>query len=177
MPGPYSTDLHEKVIEALARGMTYKEIADAFGVGEASVSRYAGRKRRTGSVQPDRMGGARSAKVRGDALLARAQMACGGEWGENAELAAALERAFQGLPEDRGTHLDTAADAQAAQALLEAATAGYRPHHIVALGDSNGIPLLQSREPVDGRAAAYVCVDSTCRPPVTDPAELRTQLA
>jgi uncharacterized protein YyaL (SSP411 family) len=63
-----------------------------------------------------------------------------------------------------------------AQALLEAATAGYRPHHIVALGDSNGIPLLRSREPIDCRAAAYVCVDSTCRPPVTDPAELRAQL-
>jgi uncharacterized protein YyaL (SSP411 family) len=62
------------------------------------------------------------------------------------------------------------------EALLEAATAGYHPHQIAASGDSAEIPLLQSRQPVDGQAAAYVCVDFTCRPPVTDPADLRVQL-
>ena len=37
-------------------------------------------------------------------------------------------------------------------------------------------PLLQEREPRDGRATAYVCVGYTCSPPVTEPAELARQL-
>jgi len=64
------------------------------------------------------------------------------------------------------------------QALLEVATAGYQPHRVVAVGDpaEEAIPLLRDREPVDGQAAAYVCVNFTCQAPVTDPEELHNLL-
>jgi uncharacterized protein YyaL (SSP411 family) len=50
--------------------------------------------------------------------------------------------------------------------------AAFRPHLVLAGGASDGVPLLQDREPVDGRAAAYVCENFTCRMPVTEPGEL-----
>jgi uncharacterized protein YyaL (SSP411 family) len=31
---------------------------------------------------------------------------------------------------------------------------------------------LQNRDPIDGRATAYVCIDSVCRAPVTEPEAL-----
>ncbi|MDE2128026.1 MAG: thioredoxin domain-containing protein [Armatimonadetes bacterium] len=39
-----------------------------------------------------------------------------------------------------------------------------------------GIALLDGRGPLDGRAAAYVCIGRVCRLPVSDPEELRKQL-
>lgn len=63
MPRPYSTDLRERVVAALEKGMTYEQVADLFGIGEASVSRWASRKRKRGTVEPDKLGGYRGSKL------------------------------------------------------------------------------------------------------------------
>ena len=52
-----------------------------------------------------------------------------------------------------------------------------RPHVVAAGGDADGVPLLEGREPVDGRAAAYVCERFACLRPVTEPEELEALLA
>ena len=53
----------------------------------------------------------------------------------------------------------------------------FRPHLVLAGGERNGVPLLEGREPVDGRAAAYVCEQFSCRAPVTEPEELERLLS
>ena len=53
MPRAYSVDLRERVVAAYHDGEgTYTELADRYQVGEASVSRWLGLDRRTGSLQP-----------------------------------------------------------------------------------------------------------------------------
>ena len=52
----------------------------------------------------------------------------------------------------------------------------FRPHVVVAGGEADGVPLLEGREPVDGRAAAYVCERFVCQRPVTEPDELTALL-
>jgi len=65
-------------------------------------------------------------------------------------------------------------------ALLETARQGYRPFQVVALGGINQkdtqVPLLQNRDLVNGRAAAYVCANFTCQVPVTEPGALEELL-
>jgi hypothetical protein len=71
-------------------------------------------------------------------------------------------------------------EASDTRALLDVCTSGYRPHQVVALGTPDAelftVPMLQARSQIEDHATAYVCVDFTCRPPVTDPAALRALL-
>jgi uncharacterized protein YyaL (SSP411 family) len=51
-----------------------------------------------------------------------------------------------------------------------------RPDVVLAGGDDDGVPLLEGRTPLDGRAAAYVCEHFACQRPVSEPDELRALL-
>ena len=53
----------------------------------------------------------------------------------------------------------------------------FRPHIVLAGGEPDGVPLLEGRSRVDGRAAAYVCERFACQRPVTEPEELASLLA
>jgi uncharacterized protein YyaL (SSP411 family) len=64
-----------------------------------------------------------------------------------------------------------------ADALVRVVRDAYRPHLVLAGGSADGVPLLEGREPVDGRPAAYVCEHFTCQAPVTTPDELAAALA
>jgi uncharacterized protein YyaL (SSP411 family) len=59
--------------------------------------------------------------------------------------------------------------------LEQVVRAQFRPHLVLA-GGADGVPLLEGREPVGGRAAAYVCERFACLRPVTEPDELRALL-
>jgi uncharacterized protein len=63
-----------------------------------------------------------------------------------------------------------------AEPLERVVRGAFRPHVVVAGGPADGVPLLAGREPVDGRAAAYVCEHFACRRPVTEPSELAALL-
>jgi uncharacterized protein len=59
--------------------------------------------------------------------------------------------------------------------LARTVRARLRPHLVLAGGpggSKTAVPLLVGRTPVDGRPAAYVCENFSCRMPVTDPDEL-----
>jgi len=61
--------------------------------------------------------------------------------------------------------------------LLKVVRSRYLPNKVVALADGKAsLPLLESRGPVQGKAAAYVCENMSCKRPVTSPAELETLL-
>ncbi|MBA2579328.1 MAG: thioredoxin domain-containing protein [Thermoleophilaceae bacterium] len=53
----------------------------------------------------------------------------------------------------------------------------FRPHIVLAGGEPDGVPLLEGRHPVDGRAAAYVCERFACRRPVSEPSDLEFMLS
>jgi uncharacterized protein len=63
--------------------------------------------------------------------------------------------------------------------LARVVRARLRPHIVLAGGPESGktaVPLLEGRTPIDGRPAAYVCENFSCRMPVTDPDALEALL-
>ena len=56
--------------------------------------------------------------------------------------------------------------------VARAALGRYEPNTVVAFGPADGVPLLEGKTLVEGRAAVYACERFACRAPVTDPAEL-----
>lgn len=64
--------------------------------------------------------------------------------------------------------------------LLRTLHARFLPHTVALLADSEetrrmlaaGLPALEGMRPLDGRAAAYVCENFSCRLPVSDPSRL-----
>lgn len=73
MARPYSLDLRERVVAAVAGGATCREVAALFDVAVSSVVKWSGRKRSTGSAAPMAMGGRRFSKLEAerDWLLSR----------------------------------------------------------------------------------------------------------
>ena len=59
MPRPYSNDLRERVVAAVACGRPCREVAGLFGVSVASVVKWSQRHRATGTAAAQRMGGRR----------------------------------------------------------------------------------------------------------------------
>jgi transposase len=66
MPAPYSLDLRERVVEAVAMGASCREAAARFRVSVSTVVKWAQRWRSTGSVAAKAMGGDNSSRLRGD---------------------------------------------------------------------------------------------------------------
>lgn len=64
MAQPYSLDLRERVVAAVAAGATVREAALRFGVAVSTAAKWSQRQRRTGSVAPGKMGGHRRPVVR-----------------------------------------------------------------------------------------------------------------
>jgi len=66
------------------------------------------------------------------------------------------------------------------EALLRELRAHFIPNKIMLLAEGGEgqqwlgeqLPFIKTTGPVEGRAAAYVCEDFTCRLPITDPTEL-----
>ena len=59
MTRPYSKDLRERVVGAVAAGEACRSVAARFGVSVSSVVKWSQRHRETGSVAPSKMGGYR----------------------------------------------------------------------------------------------------------------------
>jgi transposase len=62
---PYSEDLRSRAVEAVANGMSRRQVAKLFKVGVSSVIRWTEQHQRTGSVAARPMGGSRGTRIEG----------------------------------------------------------------------------------------------------------------
>ena len=65
MSKPYSEDLRIRAVEAVANGMSRRQVAKLFKVGASSVIRWTDQHERTGSVAAKPMGGSRGTSIEG----------------------------------------------------------------------------------------------------------------
>jgi putative transposase len=63
---PYSLDLRERVVKAVAEGLSYEDVAERFGISPSTVKRWMRRLQETGSFAPGQMGGHKGRKIHGD---------------------------------------------------------------------------------------------------------------
>jgi uncharacterized protein YyaL (SSP411 family) len=89
---------------------------------------------------------------------------------------AAFAHLLQALDFQLATVKEVAIVGPGAEPLERVVRGAFRPHVVVAGGPADGIPLLEGRAPVEGRAAAYVCERFACLRPVTEPGELAALL-
>ena len=75
MARPYSLDLRERVVAAVAGGQTCRSVAATFGVSVASVVKWSQRYRATGSAAAKRMGGNRPYALAGEREFVRQRLA------------------------------------------------------------------------------------------------------
>ena len=66
MAKPLSMDLRERAMARLEAGEPIVRIALALGVSRSGISKWAARKKATGSVAPGKMGGGKLATLRGE---------------------------------------------------------------------------------------------------------------
>lgn len=91
MGKPYSIDLRERVVAAVAGGMSRNRAAKQFGIGVSTAINWVRRLGETGSVAPGRMGGHKPKAISGEHRLWLLQRTKDGDFtlrGLVAELAA-----------------------------------------------------------------------------------------
>jgi len=66
MARPYSTDLRDRVVAAIAGGLSRRRAAAHFGVSYSAAIEWMKRLRETGSVAPGQMGGHKPKKISGE---------------------------------------------------------------------------------------------------------------
>jgi hypothetical protein len=122
-------------------------------------------------------------------LRERAQKTINGASNQLAQLPSAMTQMLcaldASLAKPRQIVIAGKPDAADAKALLREVRAVFSPNQIVLLADGGAgqqwlgtkLEFLRTAGPVDGKAAAYVCENFTCKAPVTDPAKLRELLA
>ncbi len=66
MTRPYSEDLRERAVARFEAGETTRSIAAALAISPSCVSKWMKRRRETGSLAPDRVGGHKKPKLRGE---------------------------------------------------------------------------------------------------------------
>ena len=69
MGKPYSMDLRERVVAAVAGGMSRNRAAKQFGIGISTAINWVKRLTETGSVAPGKMGGHKPKAISGDHRL------------------------------------------------------------------------------------------------------------
>jgi transposase len=69
MGKPYSMDLRERVVAAVAGGMSRNRAAKQFGIGISTAINWVKRLGETGSVAPGKMGGYKPKAISGDHRL------------------------------------------------------------------------------------------------------------
>ena len=66
MTRPYSEDLRVRAVARFEAGETTRSIAAALRISPSCVSKWMKRKRETGSLAPDQVGGDKKPKLRGE---------------------------------------------------------------------------------------------------------------